>query len=164
MAGQAERRDAWHRVAHNLARAVDGGGARHHAVRAADIGGPRPFPLAAAAEAQQDAGACPLHLHPSLWWCLPPVASASFRLPRLCRGAQSCGPAERVHGVAVLQVQYGAIWDLLTSQCDRHSENIFIDESGNLQFIDNDKALGVVSTGYAERHVEIYPISAIGRR
>ena len=61
-------------------------------------------------------------------------------------------------------MQYGAIWDLLTSQCDRHSENIFIDESGNLQFIDNDKALGVVSTGYAERHVEIYPISAIGRR
>ena len=36
------------------------------------------------------------------------------------------------------------IWDLLTTQCDRHSENIFIDDEGNLQFIDNDKALGVV--------------------
>ena len=48
-------------------------------------------------------------------------------------------------------MQYGAIWDLLTSQCDRHSENIFIDESGNLQFIDNDKALGVVSEHWLRR-------------
>ncbi|GAX84742.1 hypothetical protein CEUSTIGMA_g12164.t1 [Chlamydomonas eustigma] len=43
------------------------------------------------------------------------------------------------------QVMLGAIWDLLTAQCDRHSENIFIDSNGNLQFIDNDKALGVVT-------------------
>ena len=49
----------------------------------------------------------------------------------------------------VAQVQLGAIWDLLTSQCDRHPENIFIDEHGNLQYIDNDKALGVVRGGEA---------------
>jgi hypothetical protein len=45
---------------------------------------------------------------------------------------------------ALLKVLYSGIWDLLTAQCDRHSENIFIDNGGNLQFIDNDKALGVV--------------------
>eukprot|EP00195_Chlamydomonas_chlamydogama_P003117 CAMPEP_0202915096 /NCGR_PEP_ID=MMETSP1392-20130828/64809_1 /ASSEMBLY_ACC=CAM_ASM_000868 /TAXON_ID=225041 /ORGANISM="Chlamydomonas chlamydogama, Strain SAG 11-48b" /LENGTH=549 /DNA_ID=CAMNT_0049606991 /DNA_START=71 /DNA_END=1716 /DNA_ORIENTATION=+ len=43
------------------------------------------------------------------------------------------------------QVQMGAIMDVLTAQCDRHSENIFVDSHGNLQYIDNDKALGVVS-------------------
>ncbi len=37
------------------------------------------------------------------------------------------------------------MWDLLTGQCDRHSENIFVDKAGNIQMIDNDKALGVVS-------------------
>lgn len=26
------------------------------------------------------------------------------------------------------QVLLGAIWDLLTAQCDRHSENIFVDD------------------------------------
>ena len=36
--------------------------------------------------------------------------------------------------------------DLLTAQCDRHSENIFIDRDGQLQYIDNDKSLGVVSS------------------
>ncbi|KAG2488690.1 hypothetical protein HYH03_012691 [Edaphochlamys debaryana] len=37
------------------------------------------------------------------------------------------------------------ILDLLTAQCDRHGENVFITASGQVQFIDNDKALGVVS-------------------
>lgn len=37
------------------------------------------------------------------------------------------------------------VMDLLTAQCDRHGENIFIDHRGNLQFIDNDRALGVVT-------------------
>ena len=36
----------------------------------------------------------------------------------------------------------GGIMDLLTAQCDRHSENIFIDRNGQLQYIDNDKSLG----------------------
>lgn len=35
--------------------------------------------------------------------------------------------------------------DLLTAQCDRHSENVFITEDGSLTFIDNDRALGVVT-------------------
>lgn len=43
------------------------------------------------------------------------------------------------------QVQLAAIWDLFTSQCDRHAENVFVDQNGNLQIIDNDKAMGVVS-------------------
>lgn len=42
------------------------------------------------------------------------------------------------------QVLLGAIWDVLTAQCDRHSENIFVDDSGSIQYIDNDKAFGVV--------------------
>ena len=32
------------------------------------------------------------------------------------------------HKLNKTQVLIGAIWDLLTSQCDRHSENIFIDD------------------------------------
>ena len=43
------------------------------------------------------------------------------------------------------QVQLAAIWDLFTSQCDRHAENVFVDQNGSLQIIDNDKAMGVVS-------------------
>lgn len=35
----------------------------------------------------------------------------------------------------------GAIFDLLTSQCDRHAQNIFISESGQLTLIDNEAAL-----------------------
>eukprot|EP00798_Chlamydomonas_sp_ICE-L_P022695 gene22695-29850_t len=42
------------------------------------------------------------------------------------------------------QVLMGSMMDLLTAQCDRHSENIFIDERGQLQFIDSDKSLGVI--------------------
>ncbi|KAG1668320.1 hypothetical protein FOA52_011217 [Chlamydomonas sp. UWO 241] len=43
------------------------------------------------------------------------------------------------------RVQIGAVWDLLTAQCDRHAENVFVDEDGNIQLIDNDKALGVIA-------------------
>jgi hypothetical protein len=49
--------------------------------------------------------------------------------------------------LAHAQVQIGAVWDLLTAQCDRHAENVFIDVDGNIQLIDNDKALGVVRVG-----------------
>lgn len=35
-----------------------------------------------------------------------------------------------------------AIFDLLTSQCDRHANNVFVDESGGLSLIDNGDALG----------------------
>lgn len=34
-----------------------------------------------------------------------------------------------------------AIFDLLTSQCDRHAQNIFIHEDGTLMLIDNERAL-----------------------
>ena len=44
-----------------------------------------------------------------------------------------------------LQVVLASIMDLLTAQCDRHSENIFINLDGSLQFIDNDRALGVIT-------------------
>ncbi|GMH39567.1 hypothetical protein BSKO_07465 [Bryopsis sp. KO-2023] len=39
------------------------------------------------------------------------------------------------------QVTNIALFDLLTSQCDRHSQNIFIDGSGQLTLIDNDNCL-----------------------
>ncbi|KAG1664283.1 hypothetical protein FOA52_009786 [Chlamydomonas sp. UWO 241] len=35
-----------------------------------------------------------------------------------------------------------AMLDLLTSQCDRHSGNVFIDEAGRVTLIDNEIALG----------------------
>lgn len=34
------------------------------------------------------------------------------------------------------------IWDLLTMQCDRHGQNVYLDESGQLTLIDLDQALG----------------------
>eukprot|EP00798_Chlamydomonas_sp_ICE-L_P029719 gene29719-5154_t len=43
------------------------------------------------------------------------------------------------------QVVLGSVMDLLTGQCDRHGENIFIDPMGQLQYIDQDKSLGVIS-------------------
>lgn len=43
-----------------------------------------------------------------------------------------------------VQVVLQSVYDLLTAQCDRHGENIFITASGHLTFIDNDRALGVV--------------------
>ncbi|GFH21239.1 uncharacterized protein HaLaN_18500 [Haematococcus lacustris] len=39
------------------------------------------------------------------------------------------------------QVVKAAIFDLMTSQCDRHAQNIFIGESGHLTLIDNERAL-----------------------
>ncbi|KAG1662705.1 hypothetical protein FOA52_014570 [Chlamydomonas sp. UWO 241] len=39
------------------------------------------------------------------------------------------------------QVVRAAIFDLLTSQCDRHAQNIFINEAGQLMLIDNEAAL-----------------------
>jgi hypothetical protein len=59
-----------------------------------------------------------------------------------------------------MQVLLGSIWDLLTAQCDRHSENIFIDSDGNLQFIDNDKALGVVSSKKAVKKISCHSFVA----
>lgn len=44
-----------------------------------------------------------------------------------------------------LQVIQQTVLDLLTAQCDRHSENVFITPAGDLTFIDNDRALGVVT-------------------
>ncbi len=43
------------------------------------------------------------------------------------------------------QVVQQSVLDLLTAQCDRHAENIFIAADGSLSFIDNDRALGVVT-------------------
>ncbi len=34
-----------------------------------------------------------------------------------------------------------AIYDLLTSQCDRHAQNVFLDADGNIKLIDNLQAL-----------------------
>jgi hypothetical protein len=39
------------------------------------------------------------------------------------------------------RVVRGAIFDLLTSQCDRHAQNLFLQEDGNLQLIDNESCL-----------------------
>lgn len=35
-----------------------------------------------------------------------------------------------------------AIFDLLTSQCDRHAENVFVDNKLRLTLIDNDQMMG----------------------
>jgi hypothetical protein len=40
------------------------------------------------------------------------------------------------------EVVLAAIWDLLTMQCDRHGQNVFIDEHGSLTLIDLDQAFG----------------------
>eukprot|EP00200_Dunaliella_tertiolecta_P002061 CAMPEP_0202342448 /NCGR_PEP_ID=MMETSP1126-20121109/3006_1 /ASSEMBLY_ACC=CAM_ASM_000457 /TAXON_ID=3047 /ORGANISM="Dunaliella tertiolecta, Strain CCMP1320" /LENGTH=474 /DNA_ID=CAMNT_0048933401 /DNA_START=1018 /DNA_END=2442 /DNA_ORIENTATION=+ len=39
------------------------------------------------------------------------------------------------------QVVRAAIFDLLTSQCDRHAQNLIVDETGNLKLIDNEICL-----------------------
>jgi len=49
---------------------------------------------------------------------------------------------ERLNRTAVAAA---ALWDVLTAQCDRHAENVFIDDAGDIQVIDNDKALGVIA-------------------
>ncbi len=43
-----------------------------------------------------------------------------------------------------LQLVLASVFDLLTGQCDRHSENVFVTAEGRLTLIDNDRALGVV--------------------
>lgn len=35
-----------------------------------------------------------------------------------------------------------AIWDLLTTQCDRHGQNVYVDAAGHVKLIDADQALG----------------------
>lgn len=35
-----------------------------------------------------------------------------------------------------------AIFDLLTSQCDRHAQNVYVSRDGRLSLIDNDQAYG----------------------
>jgi hypothetical protein len=39
-------------------------------------------------------------------------------------------------------VVLAALWDLLTMQCDRHGQNVYVDDSGRLTLIDLDQALG----------------------
>ncbi|PNW74176.1 hypothetical protein CHLRE_13g588350v5 [Chlamydomonas reinhardtii] len=39
------------------------------------------------------------------------------------------------------KVVRGAVFDLLTSQCDRHAQNIFMQEDGNIKLIDNEACL-----------------------
>jgi RIO-like serine/threonine protein kinase len=36
-----------------------------------------------------------------------------------------------------------AIYDLLTSQCDRHAQNILVSDNGNIHLIDHEAALQV---------------------
>ena len=35
------------------------------------------------------------------------------------------------------RVVRAAVYDLITSQCDRHAQNVFIDEQGDIKLIDN---------------------------
>lgn len=42
------------------------------------------------------------------------------------------------------QLVAATVMELLTSQCDRHFQNIFIDGAGRLKLIDNDQALGTI--------------------
>lgn len=39
-------------------------------------------------------------------------------------------------------VVLSALWDLLTMQCDRHGQNVYLDETAKLTLIDLDQALG----------------------
>lgn len=47
-----------------------------------------------------------------------------------------------LHRVRSPEVVLAAIWDLLTMQCDRHGQNVYIDETGHLTLIDLDQAFG----------------------
>lgn len=47
---------------------------------------------------------------------------------------------------AALQVLMQTVMDLLTAQCDRHGENIFITADGQLTFIDNDRCVGAAGS------------------
>jgi hypothetical protein len=49
---------------------------------------------------------------------------------------------DRLRRVNSTQVVLAAIWDLLTMQCDRHGQNVFVDEQGGLTLIDLDQAFG----------------------
>ena len=40
------------------------------------------------------------------------------------------------------EVVLAAMWDLLTMQCDRHGQNVHLDESAKLTLIDHDQAFG----------------------
>lgn len=84
-------------------------------------------------------------------------ASLTWRRPistamRACCCSLACGqrcspvtqPVVRIQMLPVLymvQVIRAAIFDLLTSQCDRHAQNIFVNEHGQIKLIDNEAAL-----------------------
>ncbi|GIL58746.1 hypothetical protein Vafri_13749 [Volvox africanus] len=61
------------------------------------------------------------------------------------RGAERAMFDLLTNKINMTQVVQQTVLDLLTAQCDRHSENVFITPSGALTFIDNDRALGVVT-------------------
>ncbi len=61
------------------------------------------------------------------------------------QSATATVPLPRASPFPTPQVIQQTVLDLLTAQCDRHSENVFITEDGSLTFIDNDRALGVVT-------------------
>ena len=45
-----------------------------------------------------------------------------------------------LHALNKTHIIMSAIFDLLTSQCDRHAQNLFIDEDGSVRLIDNECA------------------------
>jgi len=44
------------------------------------------------------------------------------------------------------ELQQAALFDLFTSQCDRHQQNYFVNEHGKLWAIDNDQVRARVNT------------------
>ncbi|KAL6755005.1 hypothetical protein V8C86DRAFT_2686314 [Haematococcus lacustris] len=78
-----------------------------------------------------------------LWMeLIPGISLENF----LHKGDPKRLPPEQVldimhHKLNKSQVVRAAIFDLLTSQCDRHAQNIFIDEEGRLRLIDNEACL-----------------------
>ncbi len=78
------------------------------------------------------AGVRRLQVPPDGWkWATPTRCAACNWQARCCRllGALRPGP---------LQAVRAAIFDLLTSQNDRHAQNLFINADGSLRLIDNE--------------------------
>ncbi len=76
----------------------------------------------------------------ALWMELAPGISFEAILrnaaePQVPRAVMANFLSERMNKS---QVARAALFDLLTMQCDRHQQNILVDESGNLHLIDNE--------------------------
>lgn len=90
--------------------------------------------------------------YPITWDALWAELSPGVSLQNLVgAGAPPPAPGELLNllqrRVNSSDVVLAAIFDLLTSQCDRHGQNVYVSESGRLALIDNDQAYGSSELG-----------------